>query len=76
MLGLLANGQPLTSRQIIDALRTTRSDRDVSDIHNIVRTIDCLNQKGLIRIGCIVLNQKGIDVEVYLTFAKDWVLKL
>lgn len=62
-----------TNRQIIDILM---SEPFYLELKEVFDAMNSLNSKGLIRIRQFVIEHKRMDVDVLLTVAVDWVLKL
>ena len=72
MLGILSS-KKMTVRTLMECLMSepyglTRDE--------VLEALKGLNRHGLFEIGNFTINANGFDIDIQLTFAHDWVLKL
>ncbi len=71
-LGLLAN-EDMTVRQMTDYLMSDPYDLTFDEVFN---ALDGLKRKSLIEIAELKKGSENFSIDVYLTFAMDWIFKL
>ena len=72
IMGLMEN-YSMTNRQIIDVLM---SEPFYLNLQEVFDAMNSLNTKRLLSIQQFVKSAKSMEVDVLLTFAQDWVLKI
>ena len=72
MLGVL-NKESMTSKQLVDCLMSDPYDLTFEEVFS---AMDGLIKKRLIVIARPKADQNNFKIEIYLTFAEDWVFRL